>query len=98
MYTAPSSRRARSRRYDPAVSPGQGRTGPRTTAKEAAKRPGVDARRLTAERLRRGLTQEQAAELVGVNLSTWQRWETASAPVRRGKLAQAAVARFLAGQ
>lgn len=34
-----------------------------------------------AIRQRMGATQEQIAELVGVTVRTWQRWETGEVPV-----------------
>jgi len=55
------------------------------------------AARLTAERLRRGWTQAQAAERIGVSLRTFQQWELGAADPR-GKLARVAIERFLGGR
>jgi transcriptional regulator with XRE-family HTH domain len=72
--------------------PGQGRDGPRPTR---SRRRSDVGRRLTAERLRRGLTLAQAAEVIGVDPATLARWERGETrPV--GKLALAAITRFLA--
>jgi transcriptional regulator with XRE-family HTH domain len=35
----------------------------------------IDYRRLKAERTRRGLTQREAAEQIGVPVTSWARWE-----------------------
>lgn len=47
---------------------------------------------LVRARVRHGLTQEQAAELIGVSTTTWARWERGEQrvrPVYRARLAQA---------
>jgi len=88
-------------RYDPAMTPGQGRDGPR---KPRAKRSTAFGRKLTAERRRRGWTQEQLAEKLGVDLKSVQRWESgAAAPKALADLEAAVVVRraldaFLAGK
>ena len=64
---------------------------PRTTREEGL------AARLTAERLRRGWTQAQAAERIGVSLPTYQLWELGRHEPR-GKLVRASVERFLGGR
>jgi transcriptional regulator with XRE-family HTH domain len=76
------------------MTPGQGREGPR---RPRAKRRSDLARRLTSERERRELTQQQAADLVGVDLATFARWERGRTEPR-GRLIVAAVERFLAGE
>jgi len=85
--------RSAGRRYDPDVTPGQGRAGPR---KPRARRSTVRGRKLTAVRSRLGLTQEQLAAKLGANLATVQRWETGESEPRG--LYRVAVDRFLARQ
>jgi transcriptional regulator with XRE-family HTH domain len=70
--------------------------GPRDAPRQPwGKRATAFARRLTTARRALGLTQQQAADQVGVGLATWQRWESGdTAP--RSVLAKRAVGEFIA--
>ncbi len=71
---------------------GQGRDGPREP--RVARRKKL-ARALTEERQRRGWTQAQVAEHLGVGARTLRRWENGKGHPLPGSLYDEAVKRFL---
>lgn len=94
MPTTRTSNAGRCRRYDPAMSPpGQGRDGARPL--RSIHRTGFGGK-IQRERLRRGLTQQAAADLVGADISSFQRWESGESDPRG--LYRKAVERFLRGE